>query len=135
MSLKASRLLPHTGDFQWAGVVPTDYKESGDFREVTRRVFVGDQKEPTSFHVRYFEVAPGGFTTLEHHEHAHCVVVLRGCGEVMLNCQTHPLRFADVLYVAPWESHQLRNPHPTEPFGFLCIVDAVRDRPQDVTCA
>jgi quercetin dioxygenase-like cupin family protein len=135
MNPDASRLLPHTGDFQWAGVVPTDYKDSDDFREVTRRVFVGDQEEPTAFQVRYFEVAPGGFTTLERHEHAHCVVVLRGRGEVVLNCQTHPMSFADVLYVAPWESHQLRNPHAVEPFGFLCIVDAVRDRPQSVTCA
>jgi len=134
MSLSGSRLLPHSGDFQWAGVVPTAYKDSGDFQEVTRRVFVGGQDDPTAFQVRYFEVAPGGFTTLERHEHAHCVVVLRGGGEVVLDCRTHQMRFGDVLYVAPWESHQLRNPHSVEPFGFLCIVDAVRDRPQAASC-
>ncbi len=133
--MSASRLLPHAGGFRWAGVEPTAYKDSGDFREVTRRVFVGEKGEPTAFHVRYFEVAPGGFTTLERHEHAHCVVVMRGSGEVVLDCRTHPMSFGDVLYVAPWESHQLRNPvSAAEPFGFLCIVDARRDRPVNASC-
>jgi hypothetical protein len=31
--------------------------------------------------------------------------------------------------VAPHEAHQFRNPSATAPFGFLCAVDAVRDRP------
>ena len=35
----------------------------------------------------------------------------------------------DVVYVSPDEVHQFRNPSPTEPFGFLCIVDAERDAP------
>ena len=43
--------------------------------------------------------------------------------------------FGDVIYVAPNDPHQFRNPDDaTEPFGFLCIVNAERDRPQSVDC-
>lgn len=37
----------------------------------------------------------------------------------------------DVAYVGPGEQHQLRN-REDEPFGFYCIVDHDRDRPQPV---
>ena len=40
--------------------------------------------------------------------------------------------FGDAVYVAPDEVHQFRNPSATEPFGFLCVVDAERDRPVSV---
>ena len=41
--------------------------------------------------------------------------------------------FGDVIYVAPDDPHQFRNPqNSTEPFGFLCIVNAERDRPVSV---
>jgi quercetin dioxygenase-like cupin family protein len=36
----------------------------------------------------------------------------------------------DVVYVAPNDPHQFRNAEDaTEPFGFLCIVNAERDTP------
>ena len=43
--------------------------------------------------------------------------------------QAHEVGFGDTVYVAPHEVHQLRNASATEPFGFLCMVDAERDRP------
>jgi len=35
-----------------------------------------------------------------------------------------------VVYIAPGDPHQFRNDEGDEPFGFLCIVNAERDRPQ-----
>jgi quercetin dioxygenase-like cupin family protein len=116
----------------WQGVTPQEYKEAADHhRGVARSVLVGEGYERTRFHVRYFEVAPGGFTTLEHHEHEHVVVVMRGGGEVRLGDTWRPVGLGDAVYVAPHEVHQLRN-RTEEPFGFLCIVDAERDRPTPV---
>jgi ribulose-bisphosphate carboxylase large chain len=92
-------------------------------------VLVGKAGEGTAFHVRYFEIAPGGFSSLEEHGHEHAVVVLRGRGQVQLGEMVHDLGFGDTVYVAPHEVHQFRNPSPDEPFGFLCMVDAQRDRP------
>jgi quercetin dioxygenase-like cupin family protein len=78
--------------------------------------------------VRYFEVGPGGYTTHERHEHQHVVIALRGEGEVRLGGEWLPLRFGDVVFVASNDPHQFRA-LGDEPFGFLCIVDAERDRP------
>jgi ribulose-bisphosphate carboxylase large chain len=109
-----------------------EYKPAADHHcGVLRSILVGQGGERTSFHARYFEIAPGGHTTLERHQHEHVVVVLRGAGEVILGDAVHPLGFGDTVYVAPQEVHQFRNPS-AEPFGFLCLVDAVRDRPVPV---
>ena len=129
-----SRVLRLGADFRWQGVPAVEYKQSAvHHRGVTRVSLVGDQGETTAFHTRYFEIAPGGFSSLEKHVHEHVVVVLRGAGEVRLGDAVHPLAFGDTVYVAPEEVHQFRNRSPTEPFGFLCIVDARRDRPVVVT--
>jgi quercetin dioxygenase-like cupin family protein len=116
---------------RWQGVPVVDYKEAAEHHcGVRRSVLIGDSGEKTSFHIRYFEIAPGGFSSLERHQHEHVIVVLRGQGEVRLGDVVHAVAFGDTVYVAPNEVHQLRNGSPSEPFGFLCMVDAVRDRPE-----
>jgi quercetin dioxygenase-like cupin family protein len=113
--------------FSWQDVPAHDYKQPAPHhRGVVRSVLVGAAGERTAFHVRYFEIAPGGHTTLERHAHEHAVVVLRGRGEVRLGDAVHAVGFGDAIYVAPYEAHQLRNPSASEPFGFLCMVDARR---------
>ena len=128
-----SRVLRFSGDFRWEGVPVTEYKQASDhWAGVARMMLVGDRGERTGFHVRYFEIAPGGFSSLEHHAHEHAVVVLRGRGCVQLPDGDHDLAFGDTVYVAPHEPHRFRNPSDREPFGFLCIVDANRDAPSPV---
>jgi ribulose-bisphosphate carboxylase large chain len=113
----------------WQGVPVQDYKQPAEHHcGVLRAVLVGDSGEKTQFQLRYFEIGPGGFTTLEHHRHEHAVVVLRGRGQVRLDQTWHDLGFGDTVYVAADEVHQLRNA-AEEPFGFLCVVDRERDRP------
>jgi ribulose-bisphosphate carboxylase large chain len=130
-SAAGSRVLRFRPDFQWQGIPVAPYKEAGDhWRGVRRTVLVGQAGERTAFQVRYFEIAPGGYSSLEEHEHEHAVVVLRGRGEVRLGEAVHDLGFGDTVYVAPREVHQFRNPSAAEPFGFLCVVDAERDRPR-----
>lgn len=123
---RIARLL---ADFHWDGLPDEAYKTAGDhFRGVRRVNLAGMRGENTRFHVRYFEIEPGGFTSREHHRHEHVVVVLRGSGELLLGETRHALRFGDTAYVPPDTSHQLHN-MAAEPFGFLCIVDAQRDAP------
>jgi quercetin dioxygenase-like cupin family protein len=117
----------------WQGVAVGDYKAPAAHHcGVLRSVLVGNCGEKTAFHVRYFEVGPGGLTTLERHAHEHVVLVLRGSGEVRLGEVVHTLGFGDAVHIAAHEVHQLRNPSGSEPFGFLCLVDAVRDAPAPV---
>ena len=123
---EAGSSVPH----RWDGVPVEDYKQAAaHWCGVTRMTLVGDRGESTRFHVRYFEIAPGGFTSLERHRHEHVVVVLRGGGQVQLGVVTHHVGYGDTVYIAPQEAHQLRNASADEPFGFLCIVDAERDQP------
>ncbi|HVS03854.1 MAG TPA: cupin domain-containing protein, partial [Thermoanaerobaculia bacterium] len=101
----------------------------GSWRGVSRHRLAGGAGWPLAFETRYFELEPGGFTSLEEHDHAHCVVVLRGSGSVILGETERAVGAGDVVYVAPRHPHQFRN-GGAEPFGFLCVVDAERDRPR-----
>lgn len=113
-------------DYRWEGIEVRAYEGSA-FRGVSRHPLVGES-EGTPFHVRYFEIEPGGYTTLERHRHQHVVIALRGRGEVLLEDGWEQLDFGDVVYVAPNDAHQFRAVND-EPFGFICIVAAERDRP------
>jgi len=129
-----SKVIRHAGDFTWTGVATEAYKATTEtWRGITRRELVGKRGESPRFHVRYFEIAPGGHSTLEQHEHEHVVIPQRGRGEAQLGCDVYRVGFGDVVYVAPNEPHQFRNPEGAqEPFGFLCIVNAERDLPRAV---
>jgi quercetin dioxygenase-like cupin family protein len=129
-----SRILRHTGDFHWQGVPLEPYKDSGDtWRGITRRELSGTRGESQRFHVRYFELEPGGYSSFERHDHEHVVIPLRGRGEVRIGDAVHAVGFGDVVYIAPGDAHQFRNPAASpEPFGFLCMVNAERDAPRPV---
>ena len=60
------------------------------------------------------------------------VTVIRGHGYAIVGDAVHPIADLDHVYVPPMTLHQFVNDGDT-PFGFLCIVDAVRDRPQPAT--
>lgn len=97
------------------------------YRDVTRQVLFGD---PTlASELRYFEVALAGYTTLERHEHAHAVVILRGHGRVLVGARVFEVREHDLVHVPALTWHQFRAASDA-PLGFLCMVDAQRDRPQ-----
>lgn len=78
---------------------------------------------------RYFEVAPGGHSSLETHAHSHSVVILRGSGHVILDNELHAVSAFDVVYIAPWCLHQFLADRG-ETLGFLCMVEMDRDRPR-----
>ena len=115
---------------RWPGVPVSCYKQdAASFCEVNRRTLLGREAgDELSFEVRYFEVLPGGWTTFEHHEHPHAVIVMAGRGEARLGGERHPIAPFDVVYVAPGEAHQFRAADD-ERLGILCVVDAERDRP------
>jgi quercetin dioxygenase-like cupin family protein len=117
-------------NFRWQGIEPRPYKaptHPGGFAGVTRYV-LADQL-PAGFALRYFELEPGGYSTLEKHHHVHLVIVLRGVGKALVGDAVFELRPLDAVYVPPTAPHRWVNEGP-EPFGFLCPVDSERDRPQ-----
>lgn len=116
--------------FRWAGVPVAPYRpEPSLFAGVTRQTLVGEGagEQAAAVLTRYFEIAPGGHSTLEHHEHRHTVIVLRGRGTVRLGEQSHDIAPFDAVYVAPHTVHQFRAA-ADQSLGFLCVVERVRDR-------
>jgi mannose-6-phosphate isomerase-like protein (cupin superfamily) len=128
-----SKVIKCTG-FRWHGVGLREYKAgSAAFAGVTRHTLIGEGpgEADVSFITRYFEVEPAGYSTLEQHQHPHSVVVLRGRGTVILDDDQLDIEPFDCVYVAPGTVHQFRNTGE-EPLGFLCVVDRVRDRPEQI---
>jgi len=122
-------LARHLGGFRWEGIAVEPYKPEGEsFRDVTRQVLFGAAAGGAA-ELRYFEVGPGGWTTLERHAHVHQVVVLCGRGRALVGERVLDLGPLDCLGVPPRTWHQLRAA-PDEPLGFLCLVDRERDRPE-----
>lgn len=119
----------HTGNFHWEAVNVLAYKQEGaaPFRDVTRQVLFDSSDPPAQ--LRYFEVAPGGWTTLERHEHVHAVMVIRGRGQCLVGDKAYDIGTHDLVSVPPMTWHQFRSA-TDEPLGFLCLVAAERDRPQ-----
>jgi len=116
-------------DYRWEGVDELPYKEDDRalFKSVTRQVLFAD---PELYgELRYFEVAPGGYSTLERHQHMHAVIILRGRGHCLVGEEVRPVETRDLITVPAMTWHQFRATRD-EPLGFLCMVNATRDKPQ-----
>ncbi|MEZ0326479.1 MAG: cupin domain-containing protein [Fimbriimonas sp.] len=119
----------HKGGFTWDGVDILPYKEDGTiFKSVTRqRLFDGGHDLPVE--LRYFEVGDGGHSTLERHQHAHLVMVVKGKGQVLVGDKISDIELQDVVQIAPMTWHQFRASRGEE-LGFLCVVSVDRDKAQ-----
>jgi mannose-6-phosphate isomerase-like protein (cupin superfamily) len=116
-------------DYRWEGVAELPYKEDDRalFRSITRQVLFADPA--LAGELRYFEMAAGGFSTLERHEHMHAVLILRGRGHCLIGREVKAVETRDLVTVPALTWHQFRATKG-EPLGFLCMVNAERDKPQ-----
>ena len=130
----APRVLKHRPGFEWSDRPSSAYKDARNlaqdlaFKGVRRVELVGKFGERSPTDLRYFEIEPGGYSSMERHLHAHIVIGARGRGVLVLGERRETLAPMDVACIGPLEAHQLRN-ESSEPFGFFCIVDHDRDRP------
>jgi quercetin dioxygenase-like cupin family protein len=110
----------YKGDFDWQGVRPEGYA-SKDVKGASVRWLIGPAEGAAKFALRYFEIQPGGRSSLDQHAHDHGVIVLRGQGTVRLGEEELAIGFGDVIYIPSQEVHQFKTTGG-EPLGFLCIV-------------
>jgi quercetin dioxygenase-like cupin family protein len=120
---------PARPDFRWQGVEHMPYKEEGSapFKAISRQVLFGQAE--LGCELRYFEMDAGGYSTLERHEHVHAVMILRGHGTCLLGDKVHEVKPMDLVTIQPWTWHQFRACRG-EPMGFMCMVNAERDKPR-----
>jgi quercetin dioxygenase-like cupin family protein len=120
---------PSRDGFRWDGVAHQPYKQDGSapFKDISRQVLF--HEDSLACELRYFEISTDGYSTLERHEHAHAVMVLRGHGECLVGTEVRPVKPLDLIAIPSLAWHQFRATQQ-EPLGFLCMVNARRDRPQ-----
>ena len=127
MSTPGFRRALATG--RWESIEVHEYKPAGSapFRGVSRqRLF---SQPGLACEWRYFEVAAGGHTTLERHQHEHAVMILDGHGACLAGGQVRAVGPRDLVSIGALQWHQFRASEG-EALGFLCLVNAARDRPQ-----
>jgi quercetin dioxygenase-like cupin family protein len=125
-----SKVIPCTG-FNWTGIERKEYKTgTTNFKDIHRFSLLGEGtgEHELNMQTRYFEIAPGGYSSLEIHRHPHSVVIIRGKGTLVLGDEVFDLGLHDVVYISPETIHQFLA-DKGEPLGFLCIVDRYRDKP------
>ena len=122
-------IIRHAGDFRWDGLPVLNYKEDGGhFKAISRQVlFEGGPK--LGAQLRFFEIRPGGHSTLERHDHIHSVMVIRGRGHCLVGTAIYEIGLNDLVYIPSLTWHQFRAT-TGEPLGFLCLVNIKRDKPE-----
>jgi quercetin dioxygenase-like cupin family protein len=88
----------------------------------TIRVLLGPDQGMPNFHVRLFEIAPGGFIpehrhdVLEHGQH-----VLKGKMVLILDGEERPVSAGDSVLIPAGVAHRYENRGKT-PVQFLCVI-------------
>jgi quercetin dioxygenase-like cupin family protein len=125
----APHFRPAQAGFRWEAVAHQPYKQDGSapFKDISRQVLF--HEDALGCELRYFEMDAGGYSTLERHEHAHAVMILRGSGDCLVGDEVRSVKQFDLVSIPAWQWHQFRATSD-EPLGFLCMVNMQRDRPQ-----
>ena len=90
---------------------------------VKMRMLIGPQENANVFHMRHFEVAPGGYTPHHQHDYEHEIVVLKGQGLARSAQGERSIQAGQVIWVPANEMHQFHNPGPS-PLEFICLIPA-----------
>jgi mannose-6-phosphate isomerase-like protein (cupin superfamily) len=129
MEIQMNSIVRHVGGHRWDGVPVLNYKEEGShFKAISRQVlFEGGPK--LGAELRYFEIEPGGHSTLERHDHIHSVMIIRGQGQCLVGDAIYDIGVNDLIYVPTMIWHQFQA-NRGDHLGFLCLVNIDRDRPE-----
>lgn len=93
---------------------------------VRMRMLVGPADGARNFHMRHFEVAPGGNTPHHQHDYEHEVLILKGSGVAKSEQGDRPFKAGDVVWVPANELHQFQNTGD-QPLEFICLIPAPED--------
>lgn len=87
---------------------------------VFRKLIAEDIGAP-NFHMRLFDVAPGGNTPKHTHDWEHEVYVVEGDGKIVLDGHEIRLEKGDAVFVEPRELHQFVN-DSSSLLRMICVV-------------
>lgn len=93
---------------------------------VRMRMLIGPNEGAPTFHMRHFEVAPGGHTPHHQHDYEHEILILKGQGVVKSESGDRPFQSGDVIFMPANEKHQFQNTS-SAPCEFICLIPAPQD--------
>lgn len=93
---------------------------------VRMRMLLGPDQGACKFHMRHFEVQPGGHTPHHQHDFEHEVLIIGGQGLARGQEGDYRLKAGDVVWIPPNEMHQFQNTG-SEPLEFICLIPARED--------
>jgi len=115
------RFVGHEGDLNWERQETVSYGEAEGAKAASMKWIIGWFEETAYVAMRYVQIEPGGWSSLEQHDHDHSVFVLRGQGKVRHGDAETDIAYRDVVYIPPNELHQFISTGD-EPLGFLCVI-------------
>jgi len=89
--------------------------------KVKMRMLIGPDDGAGNFHMRHFEVEPGGHTPHHSHDYEHEILILQGTGIAKSEQGEKPFKAGDVIFVPANETHQFVNNNDT-PLAFICLI-------------
>ncbi len=92
-------------------------------RGARMRMLIGPEDGARNFHMRHFEVEPGGCTPHHQHDYEHEILVLKGSGTATSESGERSFKSGDVIFVPANEIHQFRNTGGA-PCEFICLIPA-----------
>ncbi|MFH0982594.1 MAG: cupin domain-containing protein [Planctomycetota bacterium] len=95
-------------------------------RGARMRMLIGPDDGARNFHMRHFEVSPGGCTPHHSHDYEHELLVLKGEGVAVSLHGERPFKAGDVIFIPANEHHQLVN-RSGEPCELICLIPAPQD--------
>lgn len=113
-------------------IEPIESREQNDVKmdgaeKVKMRMLIGPDQGARNFHMRHFEVAPGGHTPHHQHDYEHEVFVLKGTGFFRSEQGERPFKPGHVAFIPAMEKHQVVNTGDT-PCEFICLIPAPEAR-------
>lgn len=103
--------------------VPAETVVMDGVKDCQYRVAISRKDGAPNFAMRFFEIAPGGYSPLHQHPYEHEVYVTAGTGTVWRDSREVPINPGDVLFIPADERHQFKNPG-SETLKFLCLIPA-----------
>ena len=125
----SSKVIKSSG-YSWENIEKKEYKtDTQNFKDIHRYTLLKNESPGLNAETRYFEIQPGGYSSLEQHQHTHSVIIIRGSGSVILDNDLQRIHEHDVVYISPETIHQFHADNG-QTLGFICVVDNDRDRPK-----
>ena len=92
-------------------------------KNVRMRMLIGPDENAPTFHMRHFEIQPGGNTPHHAHDFEHEVLILKGRGHVKSPAGDKPFEPGMVVWVPANEQHAFCNTG-REPVEMICLIPA-----------